>query len=381
MGELDVRLAILSISSPGVHFGEAAAAVELARAVNEAGAHIVRAKPGRFGFFAALPLPELDAAVVETRYALDKLGANGICPFTNHDGMYLGDERLEPIYAEVEARKSVVFVHPTSPPQPAEGLGFAAPMLEFIFETTRSITDLVLTGVLVRHPELRIIVPHAGAALPIVAGRVDMLAWILANLPEGAEVVNLRSALKSLHFDLAEPRWRSSSRHCCPWPTRRSCITAATFRSRHRKDAKSSCSSWKPPGTSTTRPAMPTSSTTPTTCSALRTHLHGRNRDEQFTRAVTHQLARDLTTSVKTYGHFINGEWVEWSCGETIDLWNPATGALLARTQSGDAADIDRAVNAAHDAFPAGRPARRSIVRSCCARSPNASSRATSTTR
>jgi predicted TIM-barrel fold metal-dependent hydrolase len=203
MGELDVRLAILSISSPGVHFGEAAAAVELARAVNEAGAHIVRAKPGRFGFFAALPLPELDAAVVETRYALDKLGANGICLFTNHDGMYLGDERLEPIYAEVEARKSVVFVHPTSPPQLAEGLGFAAPMLEFIFETTRSITDLVLTGVLVRHPELRVIVPHAGAALPIVAGRVDMLAGILANLPEGAEVVNLRSALKSLHFDLA----------------------------------------------------------------------------------------------------------------------------------------------------------------------------------
>jgi predicted TIM-barrel fold metal-dependent hydrolase len=203
MDELDVRLAILSISSPGVHFGEAAAAVELARTVNEAGAQLARAKPSRFGFFAALPLPEIDAAVAETRYALDKLGADGICLFTNHDGMYLGDERLEPIYAEVAARKSVVFVHPTSPPLPTGGPGFAAPMLEFIFETTRSVTDLVLSGVLVRHPELRIIVPHAGAALPIVAGRVDMFAWVLANLPKGAEIVNLRSALKSLHFDLA----------------------------------------------------------------------------------------------------------------------------------------------------------------------------------
>jgi len=203
MDRLDVRLAILSISSPGVHFGDAAAAIELARAVNETGSRIATAKPSRFGFFAALPLPEIDAAVAETRYALDKLGADGICLFTNHDGMYLGDERLEPIYAEVAARKSVVFVHPTSAPQPTEGLDFATPMLEFIFETTRSITDLVLAGVLVRLPELRIIVPHAGAALPVLAGRVDLYAPVLANLADPSAVPSMRAALKSLHFDLA----------------------------------------------------------------------------------------------------------------------------------------------------------------------------------
>jgi len=203
MDRLDVRLAILSISSPGVHFGDPAAAVALARTVNEAGAHIVRAKPSRFGFFAALPLPEIDAAVTETRYALDRLGADGVCLFTNHDGMYLGDERLEPIYAEVAARKSVVFVHPTSSPQPTEGLDFAAPMLEFIFETTRSITDLVLAGVLQRHPDLRVIVPHAGAALPVLAGRVDLFAPVLANVADRSAVPSMRAALKSLHFDLA----------------------------------------------------------------------------------------------------------------------------------------------------------------------------------
>jgi predicted TIM-barrel fold metal-dependent hydrolase len=117
--------------------------------------------------------------------------------------MYLGDERLEPIYAEVSARKSVVFVHPTSAPQPTEGLDFATPMLEFIFETTRSITDLVLAGVLVRHPELRIIVPHAGAALPVLAGRVDLYAPVLANVADPSAVPSMRAALKSLHFDLA----------------------------------------------------------------------------------------------------------------------------------------------------------------------------------
>jgi aldehyde dehydrogenase len=73
----------------------------------------------------------------------------------------------------------------------------------------------------------------------------------------------------------------------------------------------------------------------------------------QLTREVTAALALDLSGSVKTYGRFINGEWVESSSGETIDLWNPATAALLARTQSGDAVDVDRAVSAAAEAFPA----------------------------
>jgi 6-methylsalicylate decarboxylase len=203
MEKLDVRLAILSISSPGVHFGDAAGAVALARAVNETGAQITRARPTRFGFFAVLPLPEVDDAVSETRYALDHLGADGISLLTNHRGMYLGDERLEPIFAEVAARNSVIFIHPASPPNPTGGPDFAPPMLEFMFETTRSVTDLVLSGVLRRHPDLRIIVPHAGSALPVLASRVDMMAPVLAHIGNGADLPRLREALQTLHFDLA----------------------------------------------------------------------------------------------------------------------------------------------------------------------------------
>src|SRR5258705_12646327 len=87
MDKLKVRLAILSISSPGVHFGDAAAAAELARTVNETGAQIARATPERFGFFATLPLPEIDASVAETRYPLDHLGAAGVCLMTNSRGV------------------------------------------------------------------------------------------------------------------------------------------------------------------------------------------------------------------------------------------------------------------------------------------------------
>src|ERR1700676_737128 len=85
----------------------------------------------------------------------------------------------------------------------------------------------------------------------------------------------------------------------------------------------------------------------------------------QLTREVTPARALELSGNIKTYGHFINGEWVESSSGETIDLWNPATGALLARTQSGDAIDVDRAVRAADKAFAgwsASSPIRRQIL-------------------
>jgi 6-methylsalicylate decarboxylase len=203
MDRLDVRTAMLSISSPGVHFGHAARAVDLARRVNEDGARLVREHPDRFGLFASLPVPEMDDAVRETRYALDVLGADGIALPTNCFGMYLGDERLDPVYAEVAARGAVVFVHPAGPPGVEQiPLAYPAPLLEFLFDTTRSIADLVLSGMFDRHPDLRVVVPHAGAALSVLANRADLLAPLL--VPAGdSPVPSLRTALRRLHFDLA----------------------------------------------------------------------------------------------------------------------------------------------------------------------------------
>jgi predicted TIM-barrel fold metal-dependent hydrolase len=201
MDALSVRTAMLSISSPGVHFGDKGKAVEMARLVNEEAVRLAERHPGRFGFFASLPAPEIEESVEELRYALDVLEADGIVLETNQRGMYLGDERLEPIYAEVAARTSVIFIHPTSPFGADEpSLGYPAPVLEFMFETTRSIADLILAGVLQRHPGLRVIVPHAGAALPVLVNRIDLLAPALSN---GALVPEAREAMKQLHFDLA----------------------------------------------------------------------------------------------------------------------------------------------------------------------------------
>ncbi len=203
MDRLDVELAILSISSPGVHFGDDAAAALLARQVNEEAASLRQRHPGRFGSFASLPLPDLDASLAETAHALDTLGAEGVALETNHHGTYLGDPVLEPLWSELSARNAVVFVHPTTAHCGEHlALGYPRPMLEFMFETTRSITDLVLSGVLERHPGLQLLVPHAGAALPVLAARVELLLPLLAP-PGGPTPPSLRAALRRLHFDLA----------------------------------------------------------------------------------------------------------------------------------------------------------------------------------
>jgi predicted TIM-barrel fold metal-dependent hydrolase len=203
MDELDVATAALSISSPGVHFGNDVAAAELARRCNDEAARLAAARPGRFGFFASLPLPDVPAALTELDRAMGELGALGVVLETNHHGQYLGDAALDELYAELARRGGVVFVHPTSPSCGAElALGYPSPMLEFIFETTRSITNLVISGVLERNPGLKVIVPHAGAVLPVLANRIDLLLPILRE-PGAPPPPSMRDALRTLYFDLA----------------------------------------------------------------------------------------------------------------------------------------------------------------------------------
>ncbi|WP_246519984.1 amidohydrolase family protein [Ancylobacter lacus] len=204
MDLLGVRTALLSVSSPGVHFGDDARARQLARRVNEEGRRLVLAHPDRFGLFASLPLPDMAGALDEAAYALDELRADGIILETNAHGLYLGDPRLEPLYAELNRRKAVILVHPTSPACDCcarlKGV-FPAPAFEFMFETTRSITDMVVAGVLARHPDLRIIVPHAGAALPVLLDRIELMSSLF--MPGTSPVPSMRQAMKTLHFDVA----------------------------------------------------------------------------------------------------------------------------------------------------------------------------------
>lgn len=214
MDDLSIERAILSISSPGVHFGDDAAARRLSRQVNEEGARLAAAHPGRIGFFASTPLPDIPGAVAEVIHALDHLGASGVIFESNFHGIYLGDAQLAPVYAELDRRGAMIFTHPTSPTMScscgpggpdhpiqdvAIGLGFPTPLIEFIFETTRSITNMVMSGTLGRYPNIKVLVPHAGAALPVLTSRIDTVASMLKK----EQSTPMREALHRLHFDLA----------------------------------------------------------------------------------------------------------------------------------------------------------------------------------
>jgi predicted TIM-barrel fold metal-dependent hydrolase len=136
-------VALLSISSPGIHFSDADRARALARHVNETGAEIRGRHPERYGHFASIPLPDVAGALAETVYALDELGSDGLAVETSADGVYLGHPDFEPLYAELDRRRAVVFVHPTSPPNAEQiALGRPRPLLEFIFDSARAASDL-----------------------------------------------------------------------------------------------------------------------------------------------------------------------------------------------------------------------------------------------
>ncbi len=205
MDEVGSAAAALSLSSPGVDFLAAPAGRQaLTRAVNQDGAAAVAAYPARFGLLASLPLPEVDATLAELGHAFDVLGADGIGLHTHYGQVYLGDPRLEPVMAALNARGALVTIHPTSPcGWEQTSFGRPRPMVEFLFDTTRAVVNLALNGVLERYPAIRWVVPHAGAALPVMADRVARLAPLIRPPPEGEDAPDGLGSRGRLHYDRA----------------------------------------------------------------------------------------------------------------------------------------------------------------------------------
>jgi predicted TIM-barrel fold metal-dependent hydrolase len=209
MDEMRIETAIVSVARPGVHFGDDAAARRMARTVNEFAAEMGERHPGRFGFFAALPVPDVDGALEEAAYALDELGADGIVLLANTNGTYLGDPLFDPILAELDRRGSVLFVHPTAPPGP--GIPGVPPFAaDFLLDTTRAAINLVRHGAVRRFPNLRTILSHAGGFVPYAAYRMAPLTPAAGGHQTGPE--EFLADLRTFYFDTA----LSSSPTCLP---------------------------------------------------------------------------------------------------------------------------------------------------------------------
>ena len=172
MGRYGIDFALLSAPVSPLLPG-AAGTPKLAREINEFAHGCKTLWPHRFGFFASLPLPDVEAAIVEARYALDRLGAAGVTFLSNVDGIYPGDRRLARLYAELDARGAVCFVHPAVGFAPTSATEAVQPsLLEFPFETTRAVASLVISDVLERFPRVKFVFPHCGGCVPSVVERL-----------------------------------------------------------------------------------------------------------------------------------------------------------------------------------------------------------------
>jgi predicted TIM-barrel fold metal-dependent hydrolase len=166
--------AVVSITNPGLWFGDAAATRRLARACNEYGAKLVQDHPARFGLFAAMPLPDVDATLQEIAYAYDSLKADGIGLMTSYGDMWLGDARFRPVMEELNRRNAIVHVHPTAANCCRNlAYGVAPGSIEYGTDTTRAITGVAFSGDAARFPNIRFIWSHAGGTVPFLAGRID----------------------------------------------------------------------------------------------------------------------------------------------------------------------------------------------------------------
>lgn len=201
MDQWGIQTQILSISAPGLDFVSGEAARKLARTVNENLAGIVARHPTRFRGFAILPLPDMDGALREVEYALDVLKFDGIGLYTNYGGIYPGDSRLDPLFAELNRRKAVTYVHPVAPPGfDMERFGFPAATLEYPFDTTRMIKNLVSTGTMRRYPDFKMIVSHGGGTLPFLVPRIARHTTRFARVPVTPD--EIMADFRNFYFDV-----------------------------------------------------------------------------------------------------------------------------------------------------------------------------------
>jgi predicted TIM-barrel fold metal-dependent hydrolase len=199
-----IATAITSVTTPGVWIGDDAQGQRLARDSNDYAARLASDHPGRFGTFVAVPLPAIEASLAEIAYGLDVLKADGVALFTSYRDKWLGDPAFDPVMAELNRRKAVAFVHPEAP-LCCRGLlpSVHEYMLEYGFDTTRAITNILFSGTAVRYPDIRWIFSHGGGTTPFLADRLLRAPGV--NKALAHQVPNgVLAELTRFHYDVAQ---------------------------------------------------------------------------------------------------------------------------------------------------------------------------------
>lgn len=204
MEKAKISHAVLSLSTPHQHFGDDAFSAELSRSINEFTADLKKKYPEKFSFAACLPLPNVELALAEAKYSLENLQACGVKLASQSNGLYLGDEALDPLMEYLNEKQTVIVIHPSKPQAVPTGCYTSGPLplLEFVTDTTRAVINLIANGTLEKYPDVKVLVPHSGSFLPVLIDRLTGITSLLHSKGIGKKV-NVEKSLQSLYFDLA----------------------------------------------------------------------------------------------------------------------------------------------------------------------------------
>jgi 6-methylsalicylate decarboxylase len=204
MDQGGVAVSFLSVTTPGIWFGDPRETRRMARELNDYGARLVSDYKRRFGLFAVLPLPDIDGSLREIEYAFDSLQADGVGLLSSYGNRWHGDPGFAPVFAELNRRRAVVYTHAAAPPccqnlQP----GIPETTIEYNTDTSRTIISLIESGRATQCPEIRFLFSHAGGTIPSLAGRFLGPAASAESLAHPAEPNSRLYHLRRFYYDTA----------------------------------------------------------------------------------------------------------------------------------------------------------------------------------
>ena len=197
---LGIETAIASISTPGVYFGDAEFSLRLARRCNDYLRGLMDRYPGRLGGFASLPLPNVEGACLELEHAIDELQLDGVVLLSNVNGTYAGDPGYDEVFAEMNRRDVVIYVHPNDPISPAP-----SPIdttVDTGLETSRAVLSLLKSRIFERYTNLRLILSHTGGITPYLARKLAVASLDAdESRPNEHDIAERIQLLSSFYYD------------------------------------------------------------------------------------------------------------------------------------------------------------------------------------
>ena len=205
MDSLGIAFAFISVSSPNLSGADRETEIRMVRSINTEGAELVSAHSDRLGLFASLPLPHVEAAIEEAAYALDELQADGFGLSTHYAGVYLGSKDYDPLMEFLNNRSAVVAVHPVTPAKLPQGANdeLPIPAMEFLMDTTRTFTNMVMHDIFGRFPKIKWVFPHAGSFISILSDRMSAFSIQFKGNMKQEYPLDFKGDMRHVWFDLA----------------------------------------------------------------------------------------------------------------------------------------------------------------------------------